>query len=145
MVITHFAFSFQMSMGGWAAAVAWCVALWAAVLGQRAPCYQCELYRDAHPHSRPYNSVSINTPTSLFPHPSTLSHTGTNSPTLSLFLILTVTASPTLLNYLLASFSPNFHNSQGLSTVAPTCPLCRRLPKKYRLSLQTLLSFSMTA
>lgn len=47
----------KMSVGSWAATVAWWVALWVAVLGQRAPCYQCELYRDAHPHSRPYNAI----------------------------------------------------------------------------------------
>ncbi|GFG39630.1 hypothetical protein Cfor_02904 [Coptotermes formosanus] len=24
------------------------------VWGQRAPCYECEVYKDAHPQSRPY-------------------------------------------------------------------------------------------
>jgi len=25
---------------------------------QRAPCYECEVYKDAHPQSRPYEEVS---------------------------------------------------------------------------------------
>lgn len=25
---------------------------------QRAPCYHCEIYRETHPHSRPYTAVS---------------------------------------------------------------------------------------
>ena len=101
---------FQMSVGGWAATVAWWVVLLVAVLGQRAPCYQCELYRDAHPHSRPYNAVSTRVPTHLFPYSNTLSlpstHTGTRSPILSFILILPLPASLTLLNYILAPFSP---------------------------------------
>jgi len=28
------------------------------VWGQRAPCYECEEYKDAHPQSRPYEEVS---------------------------------------------------------------------------------------
>jgi hypothetical protein len=28
------------------------------VWGQRAPCYECEVYRDLHPQSRPYEEVS---------------------------------------------------------------------------------------
>ena len=28
------------------------------VWGQRAPCYECEVYKDAHPQSRPYEEVS---------------------------------------------------------------------------------------
>lgn len=30
------------------------------VWGQRAPCYECEVYKDAHPLSRPYEEVSLN-------------------------------------------------------------------------------------
>ncbi|XP_069162927.1 uncharacterized protein [Procambarus clarkii] len=38
---------------------AWCVLAWAAgVVGQRAaPCYQCEVYRETHPHSIPHTEV----------------------------------------------------------------------------------------
>jgi hypothetical protein len=28
------------------------------VWGQRAPCYECEVYKDSHPQSRPYEEVS---------------------------------------------------------------------------------------
>jgi hypothetical protein len=27
------------------------------VWGQRAPCYECEVYKDSHPQSRPYEEV----------------------------------------------------------------------------------------
>lgn len=28
------------------------------VWAQRAPCYECEVYKDSHPQSRPYEEVS---------------------------------------------------------------------------------------
>lgn len=46
----------QMSVGVvWWAAV--CVA-GVGVAGQRPPCYQCEIYRESHPHPQQYNVVS---------------------------------------------------------------------------------------
>ncbi|XP_042869653.1 CCN family member 2-like [Penaeus japonicus] len=36
----------------------WVVAVWApGGLAQRAPCYECEMYKDTHPNSNPYNAI----------------------------------------------------------------------------------------
>ncbi|XP_071526471.1 uncharacterized protein [Panulirus ornatus] len=48
-----------MSVVAWALTAAFSVALALAppVAGQRAPCYECELYKDSHPHSNPYIAI----------------------------------------------------------------------------------------
>ncbi|XP_045601221.2 CCN family member 2 isoform X2 [Procambarus clarkii] len=43
-------------MGVWRCVVVAC-SLAVGVGGQRAPCYECEMYKDAHPHSNPYIAI----------------------------------------------------------------------------------------
>ncbi|KAK8732450.1 hypothetical protein OTU49_007102 [Cherax quadricarinatus] len=45
-----------MGVWAWAVVVAAC-SLTVGVAGQRAPCYECEMYKDAHPHSNPYIAI----------------------------------------------------------------------------------------
>ncbi|XP_053643431.1 CCN family member 2-like [Cherax quadricarinatus] len=48
----------MVGVGGVVEVGAWCLLTWAAgVACQRAPCYQCEWYRERHPHSSPYTAI----------------------------------------------------------------------------------------
>ncbi|XP_042239145.1 CCN family member 1-like [Homarus americanus] len=46
----------KMRVTAWMMVMA-CSMAWGSVAGQRAPCYKCEMYKDAHPHSNPYIAI----------------------------------------------------------------------------------------